>query len=198
MNSDAGPVLADTGALFNATALTTGGGHANLLTTALSYSQLLTIRTAMRKQTDQVLGVGRRLGFAPKYLMVPIDLENTADHILGSKMVPSQSGGATTGGELQTENALFGKLTKIVVPQWTDVNNYAVLADPKVAPVIWLIWLRGRRTPEIFAADDERSGAMFTNDEIRYKVRMFSYQYSSTYDCAPVSDFRGVHKSNVA
>ena len=34
-NSGVGPTLADTGALFNATAVTTAGGHANLLTTAL-------------------------------------------------------------------------------------------------------------------------------------------------------------------
>ena len=34
-NSGAGPTMADTGALFNATAVTTSGGHANLLTTAL-------------------------------------------------------------------------------------------------------------------------------------------------------------------
>ncbi len=34
-NSAVGPTLADTGALFNNTAVTTAGGHANLLTTAL-------------------------------------------------------------------------------------------------------------------------------------------------------------------
>jgi len=38
-NSDTGPTMADTGALFNATAVTTAGSHANLLTTALSASQ---------------------------------------------------------------------------------------------------------------------------------------------------------------
>jgi hypothetical protein len=34
-NSGVGPTMADTGALFNATAVTTAGEHANLLTTAL-------------------------------------------------------------------------------------------------------------------------------------------------------------------
>ena len=35
-NAGIGPTMADTGALFNATAVTTAGGHANLRTTALS------------------------------------------------------------------------------------------------------------------------------------------------------------------
>ncbi len=38
-NSAVGPTMADTGALFNATAVTTAGGHANLLTTALSAAE---------------------------------------------------------------------------------------------------------------------------------------------------------------
>jgi len=41
------------------------------------------------------------------------------------------------------------------------------------------------------------AGAMFTNDTIRYKVRMYGQRFSSTYDCAPVADFRPLHKSNV-
>jgi hypothetical protein len=32
---------------------------------------------------------------------------------------------------------------------------------------------------------------------MRYKVRMFSARVSSSYDCAPVGDFRPLHKSNV-
>ena len=43
----------------------------------------------------------------------------------------------------------------------------------------------------------ETSGAMFTNDELRFKARLMTYRFSSTYDCAPVSDFRPMHKSNV-
>jgi hypothetical protein len=64
VNSNTGPVLGTTGALFNATALSSAGGHANLLTTALSYAQFGTCRTAMMKQTDQTLGTGRRLAGA--------------------------------------------------------------------------------------------------------------------------------------
>ena len=49
-NSGIGPTMADTGALFNATAVTTAGGHANLLTTALSASEWEVVSTAVYNQ----------------------------------------------------------------------------------------------------------------------------------------------------
>ena len=198
VNTHAGPVLSDTGALFNNTALTTGGGHANLLTGGLSYAEFLTIRTAMKKQRDQPLGVGRKLvDNRPKFLLIPVDILGIAEQIRDSELVPTQSGAATAGGEFQTRNSVRGSFEIIEVPDWTDVNNYAMVADPVRYPAIWLIWLRGRRTPELFSSDDERSGAMFSNDTIRMKIRMFGFRYSSAYDCAPVSDWRSLHKSNV-
>ncbi len=197
VNSAAGPVLSDTGALFNATAVTTTGGHANLLTGALSYSSYIAAKLAMRKQTDQPLGVGKRLNIMPRYVLVPADIENTGLEIRNSELVPAQSGGATASGQFQTANTVRNEFDVIPVPEWTDADNWALVADPATFPAIYLIWLRGRRTPEIFTANDERGGAMFTNDEIRYKVRMFITRFSSTYDCAPVGDFRPLHKSNV-
>src|SRR5262245_888274 len=51
-NSAVGPTLADTGALFNSTAVTTAGGHANLLTTALgtTYAAWETVAAAVYNQ----------------------------------------------------------------------------------------------------------------------------------------------------
>jgi hypothetical protein len=195
VNTATGPVLGTTGALFNATATTTAGGHANLLTTALSHAQFSTVRTAMRKQTDQPLGVGRKLLLTPRYLLVPVDLEVTALDIRNSELVPEADGAGTTGN--QTVNNFRNSFDVIVVPDWTDTNNWAVVADPNIAAAIWLIYPRGQRTPQIFSADSETSGAMFTNDELRFKVRLMTYRFSATYDCAPVSDFRPLHKSNV-
>ena len=197
VNSNVGPALADTGALFNASAVSGAGGHANLLTTGMSYAEYLVVKLAMRKQTDQVLGAGKRLNIMPKYILVPADLEPIAQQVAQSDLVPTQSGAATTGGEFQTKNIVKGEFETVVVPEWTDINDWAAVADPAQFPAIWLTWLRGRRTPELFSASDERSGAMFTNDTLRYKVRMFGFRFSSTYDCAPVSDFRPLHKSNV-
>ena len=51
MNSGVGPTMTDTGALFNATAVSTlGRGTRNLLTTALSTNAWAAVKLAMRKQ----------------------------------------------------------------------------------------------------------------------------------------------------
>ncbi|MEE8305794.1 MAG: hypothetical protein V3R81_00940 [Gammaproteobacteria bacterium] len=196
-NTAAGPVLGTTGALFNATAPTTAGGHGNLLTTALSYGAYSAARTAMMKQTDKTLGTGRKLLITPRYLLVPVDLEATAEEIRTSTLVPAQSGGATTGGQFQTESQFAGQFQTIVVPPWTDTNNWALVADKAAFPAIYLIFLRGARVPSLFTSDQETQGSMFTNDELRYKVRQMTWRFDSTYDVAPVADFRPLHKSNV-
>src|SRR3990170_4738190 len=134
-NSAAGPVLGTTGALFNATAVTSAGGHANLLTTALAYAAFSAARTAMRKQTDQVLGAGQKLLIEPKFLLVPVDLESTALEIRNSELVPEANAAGTTG--IQTRNQFNGKFEVVVVPGWTDTNNWALAADPGEYPAIW-------------------------------------------------------------
>jgi hypothetical protein len=196
VNTAAGPVLGTTGALFNATALGSAGGHLNLLTTGLSYAEFGVVRTAMMKQTDQTLGTGRRLAQTnvPRWILVPVDLEQLALEIRNSDLVPGESGAATTGGQFQTKNLWQNAFDVIVVPPWTDADNWAAVS---ALPAIHLIYPRGQRAPQIFTADSETSGAMFTNDELRFKARLMTYRFSSTYDCAPVSDFRPLHKSNV-
>ena len=77
----------------------------------------------------------------------------------------------------------------ITVPEWTDANNWAAICDPRILPSIFV----GERfgiMPEIFIAGDERSPAVFSNDEHRIKVRHFLAVW--------VNDFRPLHKSNVA
>lgn len=194
-NNAAGPVLSDTGALFNNTALTTTGGHANLLTSALSWTAYDAVVTAMMAQTDQKLGAGKKLMITPRYLLVPTTLRSTAYQIRNTENVPGSANYQRNpygpdGGDARPE--------VVVVPDWTDATDWACVADPNQFPAIWLIWLRGRRTPELFTAEDEKSGSMFTNDTLLFKVRQYGFRYSSTYDCAPVADFRPLHKSNVA
>lgn len=203
VNSAAGPVLSDTGALFNATAATTAGGHANLLTTALSYSAYDAVITAMLNQTDQPLGTGRKLtDMGQFYTLIPTGLRTTANQIANSELVPGQYGGATDAGEFQTQNQ-YGpnsgemRMKPIIVPEWTDADNWAVVARYRGQSPIKLVFPMGMRTPQIFTSNSETEGAMFTNDTIRFKVRMMTYRYSATYDCAPVVDWRLLHKSNV-
>lgn len=189
VNSSAGPVLTDSGALFNATAVGTTGGHANLLTAALSYTNFSSARTAMRKQTDQPLGGGEKLQISPRFLLVPEDLETTANTIRNSEQIP--------GSANNDMNQFFQKFEVIPVPNWTDANDWALVGDPEMFPAIWHIFPRGGNMPMLFTADSELVGAMFTNDTIRYKIRMFTWRFSATYDCMPVSDWRPLHKNNV-
>jgi hypothetical protein len=198
VNSDAGPVMGTTGALFNATATTTAGGHANLLTTAVSHAGVLAVRTAMMKQTAQNLGVGRRLtGIKPRYLLTPVDAEVAALQVRNSELYPGADFDAADSGA-QTTNILQNSFDVIPVPDWTDVNNWAAVADKVQFPAIYNIFLSGLRVPSLFTADNDAAGAMFTNDTMRFKVRLMTWRFSSTYDCAPVADFRPLHKSNVA
>ena len=189
-NSAAGPVLGDTGALFNSTAVSSTGGHANLLTTALSLTAYSAARTAMRKQTTGYGGGGARALIAPAYMLVPVDLEQTARTVMETEQLH--------GSANNDVNPYYKEAQVIVVPEWTDANNWALVADPRQYPAIYMLYLRGNRVPELFEAGDETSGAMFTNDELRYKVRQMSFYFSSTYTCAPVADYRPVHKSNVS
>lgn len=191
VNSDTGPQLTvGSAALFNATATSSTGGHTNLLTAALNFVNFGAARTAMMKQTDQALGAGQKLLIQPKFLLVPVDLESAANQIRNSEMIP--------GSGDNDINPYYQTFDVIVVPNWTDLNNWALVGDPNEFPAIWLIYPRGRQVPELFTADAETAGAMFTNDTLRYKVRMLTYRFSSSYECAPVSDFRPLHKSNVS
>lgn len=189
-NSGAGPTMRDTKAWFHV-------DHANLGSSALSYTSLKATIQAMRKQTE--LGTGERLtgGWTkPKYFLVPIELEDTALEILASQNDPNE--GTTTSYEKQNILAdgdsrgarLAAARSKLVVmDHWTDTNNWAALADPQLFPSIGLGFRFGRE-PELFSVADPNSGLMFTNDTMPIKVRWF---YS-----LGIIDHRGVYKHNVA
>ena len=194
-NSGVGPTLSDGGALFNATATSTPSGHANLLTSALSFTAYKAVRAAMRKQTE--LGSGEPLSAltAPKYLLVPPDLEITALQVLGSEYDPGE--GTTTSyqaanpfaegdGHQARMNAARGRV--IVVDLWSDTDNWAAVADPKLYPSIGLGFRYGR-SPEVYSVASPTAGLMFTNDTMPVKVRFF-------FAVGP-TDFRGLHKNNV-
>jgi len=191
-NSGVGPTLTDTGALFNSTATSTAGGHANLGTSALSTTSWTAARLAMRKQTE--LNSGERLGLltTPKYLLVPPDLEYTALVTLASEQLP---GGSNNDVNVYAEGNTFesrmesARKRVIVVDLWTDTNNWAAVADPRLYPTIG-VGFRYGETPEIFSVASPTSGLMFSNDVFPVKVRWF-------YACGPM-DFRGLYKANVA
>ncbi len=64
-----------------------------------------------------------------------------------------------------------------------------ILADPNELEGV-CIGYRFGRTPELFVASDPLMGSMFTNDEMRIKVR-FVYALG-------IGDYRAMHKNNVS
>jgi hypothetical protein len=187
-NSAVGPTMADTGALFNNTAVTTKGGHANLLTVALAAAQWDVVSAAVYnqpllvKQDTSYYGTGPKMGINPRYLLVPRALQLTGRRVL----YPDHEYTAN----YNSENQLQGQPGDVItVPDWTDATDWAAVCDPNIAPAIFI----GERfgiLPEIFIAGDSLSPAVFMNDETRLKVRQFAAVW--------VNDFRPLHKENVA
>jgi hypothetical protein len=184
-NAGVGPAMSDGLALFHST-------HANLGTTALSLSAYAAARTAMRKQTE--LNSTERLGAltAPRFLLVPPDLEITALQVLASERIPaSPNNDANPFAEGDSFEARMNAARQrvIVVDLWTDTNDWAAVADPRLYPAIGLGFRYGR-TPEIFSVASPTAGLMFTNDTLPVKARFF-------FAAGPM-DWCGLFKANVA
>lgn len=187
-NAGAGPTMADGGALFNATAVTTLGGHANLLTTALgtNYTAWEAVAAAMYnqpmlvKQATGYYGTGSKQAIDPKYCLVPRALRGQANDLF----LPRWS----SLDNKHHENLYASMVEPVTVPEWTDATDWAAVADPLLAPCI-VVGERFGIKPEIYVAGRETDAAVFMNDEHRIKVRMFN--------AILVQDFRGLHKSNV-
>lgn len=190
-NNGGGPTLSDGLPLFHAS-------HGNLGSTALSYSSWVAARNAMRKQSE--VGSGERLGFltAPRFLLVPPDLEVTALQILASSHDYSYTlaNGLGPGpinvfseGETADLRLRSARERVVVVDLWSDANDWAAVADPRLYPSIGLGYRYGR-APEIYSVSSPTAGLMFSNDVMPIKVRFF-------FAVGPV-DYRGLYKANVA
>ena len=184
-NSGVGPTMSDGVALFNA-------AHGNLATAALSFTAWTATRTAMRKQTE--LNSGERLGglTAPRFLVVPPDLEISALQILASEGQPGTANNDENPfaeGDYHDARLNAARQRVVVVDLWTDANNWAAVADPRLYPTIG-VGFRYGRAPEIFSVASPTAGLMFSNDTLPIKVRFL-------FAAGPM-DYRGLYKANVA
>jgi len=168
-NAGVGPTLSDEDPLFDDSA------HGNLGTAALGDDAWWAAVEAMFSQPE--LNSEKALGLRPRICLVPVQLERTALELFAS--------GYTAAGE---PNVLQSAARVVVVPEWTDPTDWAAAADPVELPGV-CIGYRFGRAPEIYVADSETSGAMFTHDEMRIKAR-FVYAVG-------IGDYRALYKSNV-
>lgn len=190
--SGTGPTMADTGVLFNNTAVTTVGGHANLLTTALGTDYTAWDAAAQEVYNQPMLvansvgyyGTGKKMAIDPKFCLVPRALKAQAEALFMPRWASVVDVVATKGGP-----SFGGVVEPVVVPEWTDATDWASVVDPKIAAGVCIGHAFGL-VPEIFVAGDELSPAVFMNDEARIKVRHWI--------AVGVADFRSLHKNNVA
>jgi hypothetical protein len=172
-DSGTGPTMTDGYHVFDAS------NHVNLLTTALSAAAWDAVIQAVYQQTEPTSTAP--LAIRPQFCLVPIELERTA------LMILEQPWSAEATYHYLEPRA--GSSRVVVVPEWTDANNWAAVCDPNDCPGIAIGYRYGRE-PELFLADDQTVGSMFTNDEMRIKCRFFV--------AVGVADYRPLHKSNVA
>jgi hypothetical protein len=182
-NSGVGPTLdQDSTALFHT-------NHANLGTTAFAQAEWRVVRTAIFKHTD--VNSAKRLGYFPKYALLPADLYDSALAVFG------YGDGYPTSYTPEAQDRGMGdpRPVPLVVPDWTDTNNWAAIVDPMVFPVIQMSYSQtpggGVHPPcELFMAMDENAGLLFSNDTLPIKVR-------DEFVCG-VNGPRGIYKENVA
>ncbi len=177
-NSGVGPVMADTYNVFNA------AHHSNLGTSALASASWEAAGKAIYTQPMTVAsgGTAPKLALDARYLLVPRDLRLTAMNLLYPSFAHESN--------IFSENMQRGQMGDVITcPEFTNANDWAALADPRLAPGI-ILGERFGVLPEIIIADGETNGALFTNDEIRMKVR----HWVSVF----VADYRPLFKANVA
>jgi len=157
--------------------------HTNTDTSAgLSQTTLSTGRRKMIEQTaygdtTEVLGIG------PKYLIVPPELEELAYQLTQSRVaIPSTPAGPTDTPNIHSAMGL----EYILVPSFTDANDWFLLADPNDVPSIELGFYQGREEPELFTQNDQATGSMFDSDRVLWKIR---HIYNGTLE-----DFRGGYR----
>jgi hypothetical protein len=176
-SSGTGPIMNDGYHVFDA------ANHGNIGTAALDTASFETASTAIYDQAMiSADTVKPKLALDAKFVLVPRSLRLSAMRILYPSFERESN--------IFSENMQRGELGDVItVPSWTDANDWAAIADPKLAPGIILAERFGVM-PELYVADSPFANDMVHNDVIQLKVRHFLAVF--------VADYRPLYKSNVA
>ncbi len=143
-----GPEMDDGNALFDSEHGNLAGSGAVLSETTLSAARL-----AMRKQQ----GLAKRpINVTPKFLIVPPELETTAEKLLAA-IQPTNSNDV---------NPFATKLVLLVEARLTSPTRWYVVADPNMIEGLEYAYLQGEEGPQV----ETRAG--FEVDGIEFKVRL--------------------------
>jgi hypothetical protein len=178
--------MADGGALFNTTAQTTAGGHANLVTGS-AVPTVATLNAAyLSMMTKKGLGItsGVTLNIQPAFLIVPAALSATAWVLVSSMSDPAVGGSAAGNSNVQNLYGPKGQrpLTVVVEPT-LDANSataFYFAANHSQVDTVEITFLEGEQSPVLENEWD------FDKDVYKYKVRQ-------TFGVAAI-DYRGLYK----
>ena len=156
---EANAALADGGNLFNSTATSTTGGHANLASAnaAVTVSSIAIGEAAMAAQQDPSRNTV--LGLRPRFLVVPYGKKQIAWEVLNSPTDVASSNAAK-----RNYAASLG-LELVAAPNLTGSTAWYLFAD-KNTPCIEVAFLDGQQAPYI------EEDVEFMTDEMRMKVRL--------------------------
>jgi hypothetical protein len=173
--------LENNNTVYDAVALAAVGHGNNIITTALTSSNITTARLRMKQQTE--MGSGRRVPIKAKYLIVPSELEDLAFQLTQANVMLPDSGLAAQAASGAPNPIRRYSLTPLTVDYWTDANNWWVAASVDQLPMIEVGFMDGREEPELWVQEAPTVGSLFTHDVITWKIR---HIYG-----AVVNDYRG-------
>jgi signal peptide peptidase SppA len=153
------PVMSDGVTLFHAAT------HKNLANpaSALSLASIGALRTAMALQTDPTTPDPRALGIRPRYLVVPVGMEDAARALLESQYNPEAT------NKLQAPNPARNWNLVVVSDPRLDASSgtaFYLIADPSIYDTVEVAYLDGNKTPYL----EQKQG--WSVDGVEYKVRI--------------------------
>ena len=166
--------LADGGALFNSTAVTTAGGHANLagIGAVISEASLTAARAAFRKQKSLS---GYFLNVTPSYLIVPPELEGVANQFTSSQYVAAKSGDINPNYNTQLQVIVEPRLSASSATAWY------LAAAPQLVDTIEYAYLSGQE-------------GVYTETRMGFEVDGMEIKARHDF-AAKALDFRGLYKN---
>lgn len=162
-----GPVMGDTNQLFDST------NHSNTGTAALNLAGIIATRVAMGRQTDDNSVL---LGVRLAHILVPLELQDTAEDLASSEWL------VDAGGQAQRVNTVRSTFTVVATPRLTDVTDWFGLA--RRGSTMEVVFLNGQQAPTL----EQEMG--WSYDTLNWKVR-------HVFDVLPV-DWRGFVWNEVA
>lgn len=143
--------LSDLGTFYT----TNRGNYFEGADSSLSSESLATGQQTFRKQTDPD---GKPLGLTPRFLVVPPELEVTANELMTATAI--NTGGSSTTDRVPNANIWRSKYQTVVSTYLSNANYtgysataWYLVADPADLPLIEVAFLNGRDTPIVESAD---------------------------------------------